>query len=247
MALQRVARIAGVANLNANTRLLDLSLPQGDSLGFVGGQYIIVNTGVPLPGGKLAKRAYSILSSDAEQGKFQIAVKRVGSGPGSNHMHTAPLNTDIPFSGPWGQYLPDDALPRKSTWILATDTGITAALGLVRGTRFAPQRPNARLIWFVESKDYFIPEAFIEEVISSHCREFQIEVIPPVNHAGRLGCARSFLHQKLEEMGRPDTVFLSGDGAVLYPFREDLLSEGLSEGQIRMECFFNNPFRKVPA
>src|SRR5947199_337345 len=84
------------------------SLAPSEPLGFVGGQYLIVDSGVMLPNGKAAKRAYSILTSDADQARFQIAVKRLGNGPGSTFMHEAQVGTEIPFSGPWGKYLPDD-------------------------------------------------------------------------------------------------------------------------------------------
>ncbi len=87
MANPRSAQISASRPLNDQTKLLDLVLPQWELLNFTGGQYVIVNTNIPLPGGKIAKRAYSILSGDQEQSRFQIAVKKVGSGPGSNYMH----------------------------------------------------------------------------------------------------------------------------------------------------------------
>ncbi len=215
-------------------------------MGFVGGQYIIVNTGVSLPGGKVAKRAYSIFSSDAEQNRFQIAVKRIESGPGSSYMHSAEPGTNIPFSGPWGQYLPEDSRPRTSTWVLATDTGITAALGLVRGTKFTPQLPGSKVIWFVPARDYFIPESKAREMIPSGCKDFRLEVIPDTQAVERPAAVRALIRE-MAEKGLPESVFLSGDGNVLYPLRDDLISAGVPESGIRLECFFNNPFKKAPA
>jgi ferredoxin-NADP reductase len=62
-----VARIASVVPVGSRGRALDLALLSDEPLGFVGGQYVIVDTGVVLPNGKAAKRAYSILSSDDQQ------------------------------------------------------------------------------------------------------------------------------------------------------------------------------------
>jgi ferredoxin-NADP reductase len=247
MADARTARLAAARSLGPETRLLEFALPDGEPLGFVGGQYVIVNTGVPLPGGKVAKRAYSILSSDAEQQRFQIAVRRIGAGPGSNFMHTLEPGADLPFSGPWGKYQvgPDDTQAPGHTLVFATDTGLTAALGLVRGTRFRPLLAGARVVWFVASKDYFLPEAWVETAIPVGCRSFSIHTGLPVHAPERIADAREALRTALGPV-LPDRVFLSGDGAVLYPLCHDLMESGLAEDRIRLECFFNNPQRRAP-
>src|SRR5262249_44505525 len=149
-------------------------------LGFTGGQYIIVNTGIELDGGKVAKRAYSILSSDDEQRQFQLAVRRIGEGPGSNFMHRLAVGAELPFSGPWGKFLPSWASgPRL---VFATDTGITAALGLLKGHQFRKLAVDTRVIWSVESDDYFLPASLARESISSYAN-FEVAVAPPMNVA----------------------------------------------------------------
>lgn len=246
MASQRKAVIAGSRNLNGEVKLLDLAMPEGDPLNFVGGQYVIVNTNIPLPGGKIAKRAYSILSSDSDQGRFQIAVKKVGAGPGSNYMHETQAGSELQFSGPWGQFFFDESLPAGPTLALATDTGITAALGLIRGARFKSRAREARLAWMVESENYFIPHAFVREVCGEIGTGFDSLQIPSVNHPERLNRAGDAF-EALIRKGRPENAFLSGDGALLYPFKEILTAAGAEERRIKIECFFNNPFKKVGA
>jgi ferredoxin-NADP reductase len=247
MADARTARLAAARSLGPETRLLEFALPDGQPLGFVGGQYVIVNTGVPLPGGKVAKRAYSILSRDAEQDRFQIAVRRIGTGPGSNFMHALEPGAELPFSGPWGKYNvgPDDNPAAGNTLVFATDTGLTAALGLIRGARFQRLLDEACVVWFVASKDYFLPEAWLETVLPAGCRSFTITTGPPVHDPGRATAAHAALEPLLER-GRPDRVFLSGDGAVLYPLCHNLMESGLPEDRIGLECFFNNPQRRAP-
>jgi ferredoxin-NADP reductase len=228
MAVKKTARIVAAETLSPSVRLL--TLEPSEPLGFVGGQYLIVDSGVMLANGKAAKRAYSILSGDADQARFQIAVKRLGDGPGSTFMHEQAVGTEIPFSGPWGKYLPDDATPRH-TLILATDTGITAAMGLIAGEKFAPQRAQARLVWLTEREDYFLQPAFVRERTGL---DVMIERVPPVNHVERPAVGDAVLTKHLSH--QPDTVFLSGDGALIYPWRERL-----ADRVVRFECFFNNP------
>ena len=96
--------LVSAENIGAYTRLLNFEIQQ-EPLGFAGGQYIIVHTGAPEIAGKAVKRAYSILSSDREQARVQIAVRRIG--PGSDSMHALPVGGAMSFSGPWGKYRSD--------------------------------------------------------------------------------------------------------------------------------------------
>jgi len=247
MAQQRIAQLVAAHNAGANARLLEFAL-EGE-LGFTGGQYIIVNTGIPIAGDKIAKRAYSILSSDAQQNRFQIAVRRIDSGPGSNYMSDLPLGAELSFSGPWGKYIPRDPLhtAQHSTFVLATDTGITAAMGLVGSTKFVPYREKATLLWISESDEYFLPEAFVRERISGLCNRSDVVRVPAerqlreewlkTNKAG-------MLNRVLQN--RPGTVFLSGDGFLLTEFR-DALQDGPYPIEILVESFFHHQeLKSVP-
>jgi ferredoxin-NADP reductase len=245
MAEARTARLSAARGLGPGTRLLEFSMPDRQPLGFVGGQYVIVNTGLPLPGGKVAKRAYSILSSDAEQDRFQIAVRRIGPGPGSNFMHELAVDSELPFSGPWGKYSVGPSETAGMTLVFATDTGLTAALGLIRGMQFQPLVPRAHVFWFVESREYFLSDTWLDTVLPANLGRFTICTGPPVHHPERVALGRDAV-RRLLDAGRPDRVFLSGDGAVLYPVCHDLAELGVDESRIRLECFFNNPQRKAP-
>src|SRR5258708_1735563 len=237
-------------------RLLDAASPSGgalprafevvgEPLGFVGGQYLIFDTGLVREDGKAVKRAYSLLSAAAEQQRFQIAVQRLPQGPGSGFFHAAQRGAQVAFSGPWGKFLPDDARPRP-TLLVATDTGITAALGLLRGRAFAPQRSHSRLLWLGDPAASFLPEELVRRACAELPVQVTIENFPPPGHPERIATAAAAARRALAA-GRPESVFLSGDGAVLYPLRDDLAAAGVDEAAIHLEAFFNNPQRKVPA
>src|SRR5437016_2860919 len=90
-----IAELGDGAEMPADARLLDLAVVGDEPLGFRGGQYIIVDSGLVLPSGKAAKRAYSILSADAEQTRFQLAVKRIPGGLASGFLHGAAIGAEI--------------------------------------------------------------------------------------------------------------------------------------------------------
>jgi ferredoxin-NADP reductase len=217
-------------------------LAEGD-IGFSGGQYIIVNTGIELAGGKLAKRAYSILSSDHDQREFQIAVRRIGEGPGSNFMHRIEIGAELPFSGPWGKFVAngESAGPRL---VFATDTGITAALGLLRGRCSRTLADATTAVWFVESDDYFLPPSFTRISLAELCQDFRVAAAPAAVDSTRTGHALAIVDRSLESR-LPADAFLAGDGAVIYPMREKLIAAGMQKENIHVEAFFNNPERKA--
>jgi ferredoxin-NADP reductase len=243
MAEQKHAELIRADCFGVDTRLL--SFRMAEALGFRGGQYIIVDTGIALPGGKIAKRAYSILSSDNDQHEFQIAVKRIGKGPGSNFMHRLELGAELRFSGPWGKLIADDM--NGEALVFATDTGITAALGLVSGNGMAPVRGEAKLVWLAESANYFLPfEVLIARLDQIGLRNWTLKDarrLPSSMRAARaVELAAEVLARALSK-----SAFLAGDGGLIYPIRERLLSAGVGSENIKLECFFNNPERKAPA
>ena len=244
MARSRFARLLDTASPSGGARLLTFEMVD-EPLGFVGGQYLIFDTGLVREDGKAVKRAYSLLSADAEQERFQIAVQQLPQGPGSSFFHSAQAGLEVAFSGPWGKFLPDDARPRP-TLLVATDTGITAVLGLLRGRTFAPQRTCTRLLWLCDPAASFLPEELVRGACAELSVQATIENLPPPGHPERIASAGAATRRALAA-GRPQSVFLSGDGAVLYPLRDDLAAAGVDEAAIRLEAFFNNPQRKVSA
>jgi ferredoxin-NADP reductase len=245
MAQQRIATLIEAEHMGNDTKLLSFRMLDGE-LGFVGGQYIIVDTGIPIAGNKIAKRAYSIISADDEQREFKLAVRRIGEGPGSNYMHGLQLGTELRFSGPWGKFTTSPKT-EDSSLIFATDTGITAALGLLHSQAMADARNGIQLIWLAQSDRYFLPFDFVVGALDLiGARNLAIMETPPVASPERVRKALDVLDETLGT-GKPKSAFLSGDGDVVFPIRERLVGAGLATECVRLECFFNNPQRKAAA
>jgi ferredoxin-NADP reductase len=237
MAVAKSARVLDVQSVAPDTRLFELEA--AEPLGFAGGQYIIIDSGLVLPSGKAVKRAFSILSSDADSARFQLAVKRIAGGPGSGFMHGLTNGSRISFSGPWGKLVVPPAASGE-TLILATDTGITAALGLVRATRFLPLLERAELVWLRTAADYFLPDDLVRRWVPASCGRLSIDVLPPIGHIERISHVRAILARVAGER-RLQQVFIAGDGAVNYALLDDLVTLGLSATRDNVESFFNMP------
>ena len=238
MAVSKTARVTRIAHIGPDALVVDLC--PAEPLTFVGGQYVIVNTQLLSPTGKGVKRAYSILSQDSEQRHCRLAVKPIPDGPGSGYMFRLQPGAEVLFSGPWGKCVPREGGDRR-TLILATDTGITAAIGLVQSTRFRSSLPITTLIWLRESPEYFLPDLYVRAWIPSRCSAVHIARFPPIGHPDRLAHVRTLLQawRVASEFGQ---VFLSGDGAVNEVVSDDLAAAGWSGDQLPIvESFFNMP------
>lgn len=246
MAILKTAVLTRTHAVGPEARWLELELPE--PLGFSGGQYIIVDSGLVRPNGKAAKRAYSPISTDGEQRRVELVVKRIPDGLSSDHMHRLRAGDEVKLSGPWGKLTapPAEQLtalepggPR--VLVLATDTGITAALGLVQSRRFRPLLPYTLLLWLRVNEDDFITDGLVTEHLP-HGLTFRSRSLPPVHHPERLPIARALLAEVLEG-GAIQHARVSGDGVINYGLMSDFAASGVAVGRDDVESFFNMPVK----
>jgi len=229
------ARLAG-----ACTRLLEIECVEGGAFDVVGGKYIIVHTGLML-GEKAVKRAYSLMPVPARPGRAMIAVKRL-SGPGSQAMHAIPVDARLGFSGPWGKLVPEAGLAER-TLLVATDTGITSALGIAEQQVLGRPGHALSVLWLREAAETFLDVASVRQRIEHAGAEWSGHDIGPI--AGRMRVAEAWaLVEAQARRFEASHVIATGDGAIVYPLRASLPARLSSVTDVRIECFFNNPEKK---
>jgi ferredoxin-NADP reductase len=248
VAIPRQARLVEVAALGADTRHLRLQMEGEASLGFVGGQYIIVDSGLVLPNGKACKRAYSIISADDQQHTFELAVMRLGAGLGSTYMHELAPGAPVNFSGPWGKMGPpvDAGAGPGDSFVLASDTGLTSMLGLLQARRFQPLLAGTTFLWLRPSADYFVPRSFVERRLPAGLRDVRFVELPPIGDPRRVPLARRLLAEAWAQ-GPLGRGYIAGDGAINYALLDDLVAGGVAATREHVESFFNMPKKSEPA
>jgi len=246
MAIPKQARVIHTEKWNDVTCHIRCEMLSPPELGFVGGQYVIVDSGIQLPNGKRGKRAYSIASRDSDQRHFELVVRRIPGGVGSGFIHGMPPGQIFEFSGPWGKFLPPSETPSGEILVIATDTGLTAALGLIRGREFTPFLPAATLIWFLESDSYFMPLDLVHLWIPQGLREWRQIQAPAIGDTSRIMFCRNQIEEVVPEK-EFTRIYLSGDGWVLSELKELFLDRGYPEEQILVETFFNHLELKAPS
>ncbi len=211
-------------------------------LGFRGGQYVIVDTGLLLADGKKRKRAYSLSSSDEAQESFELGVYPVAGGLGAAHMLSLSVGDELAFSGPWGKLVPPAADAQGKAWVIATDTGITAAVGLVRGSGFAPALDRTTLVWWSAGPDYFLSRAAVAARLPPSLSLRDARLPLPASPERPLA-VRTHLDRLLQE-GEPSIVYVTGDGHVPLQVRAWLDGQGMAAVPVQTENFFHHPVRK---
>jgi ferredoxin-NADP reductase len=242
----RKARVVAVSELGADTRGIELDLVDEPALGFLGGQYIIVDSGLVLPNGKAVKRAYSLMGDDREQRRLELMTMKLPNGPGSGFMHELRPGQEIAFSGPWGKLVPSEDAGGGPTLVLATDTGITAALGLVRSRRMAQLLGETAFVWLRTSPGYFLTEAFVRARLPAGIGELRFGALPAIGDPARIATVRGVVDE-LGSVLRFSRAFISGDGAVNYALLDDLVAAGIPATRDSVESFFNMPKKSAAA
>ncbi|MGD0677346.1 MAG: FAD-binding oxidoreductase [Polyangiaceae bacterium] len=232
----KTLRIVASREVGPATRALDVEWVGGERLADLGGRYVIVHTGLSV-GDKAIKRAYSLLPVGDGPHRARLTIKRIEGGPGSSALHAAPVGTELTFSGPWGKLVPAGGLA-PCTVLLATDTGITSALGIVaQAVAAGSQRPSS-VLWLHDPDEDFLSIDMVRERVEGAGVHFANAAIPPVRSKERVAPALAHIDRRVSETP-PAAVIATGDGAIVHP-----LIDRLAGIDVRIECYFHNPDKK---
>jgi ferredoxin-NADP reductase len=231
------------------SRWLRLELSDNRPLAFRGGQYIIVDTGLKLEDGRARKRAYSMLSPDSESQQFELGVYRLPGGEGSELLNVLMEGRELRFTGPWGKlHVPVDLATRPGpVWVIATDSGASAAVGLLRSAALQPLLPRVQLWHFRTHPDAFLSDAFLRERLE-HLTDLRSEPLASVQAPLRAMEFERWLAERLAIAGElPAQVYLTGDGILARQSTAQLMAAGVPEAHIQSESFFNHEKKAKPA
>lgn len=225
-------RIVGARAVGERTRALAVDCIEGGAFERCGGKYVIVHTGLVVDD-KAIKRAYSLVPVEGAPHTFELLVKRLDGGPGSKALHDAPIGAELGFSGPWGKLVPETGLAAR-TLLVATDTGITSALGIA----LQHAKSVADVVWLREPSDPFLEVDAVRARVERAGARFLTASLPPVGAADRAATAFALVDGCVRELA-PSLVIATGDGRIVHP-----LALRLRPIETRIECYFHNPEKK---
>src|SRR5207249_4769196 len=137
---------------------------------------------------------YSLMPSPVTAHRARLAVKRLDEGPGSSALHAASIGTELSFGGPWGKLGKEGGLD-EATLVVATDTGITAALGLVER-----DPKNVREVaWLRTDDETFLELDHVRARIEARAVRLVTITIPAISSADRVDFAHRAIEARVRE------------------------------------------------
>lgn len=245
MATVKQGQVVAVHQETPTSRWVEIEV--AEPLGFVGGQYLIFDSGKIRENGKPGKRAYTMLSADRNQRRLEFVSQKLPKGLCSGYMNDLNVGDPVRFSGPWGKFKwPEadkfqstDPTSRESTLVVATDTGITAALGLLGSERVGSSLGKIHLLWLRCEPHNFVSDEFVRDRLPAGLWGHTFLDCPAVGSPERLEYARVILTEVLPHT-EPKRAYLCGDGVLTHGLMKELESRGVQVGREQLESFFNS-------
>lgn len=222
MAKTKWARVAKHENLGGNVHRIHCIAD--DEMSHVAGNYVIVRSTItnPVKPEDVLKRAYSISSAPNPSSPRNFHFTVTNTGPTSEWLSGRREGDRLEFSGPWGKKFraqPDD--PDATVHLFAIGTGFSP-IGAMAISRLESGESPVHL-WWQTSQTY---DDDVLQSLASNSR-FHITVGEQlINHVP----------------ADPEALyFFAGDGAIILPLCNRLLSQGVPSSHLRTEYFFNKP------
>ncbi|MFZ8934519.1 MAG: FAD-dependent oxidoreductase [Bacteriovoracaceae bacterium] len=231
------AKLIQRQKINETTHLLTFKAIE--ELKFIGGQFIIIDSGLKNEEGKPYKRTYSLLSEDSNTTEFQIAYKVLEKGIVTNqYLNQLKEDDIITFSGPWGKFLKDENyFGQGDIFVLATDTAVASALSFVNSQNIK-EKNKISFYWMVPDNDYFLSFDLVKKRLPQDLKHFEIISAPEFGSSQRSQLVEMAKDLTKKHQGAR-TILLAGDGKIVNECREYLVDNGVSENHIGMEVYFN--------
>ena len=230
-------RVEAVIPIDGHSALVTLKL--SEPLSFLGGQYVIVNTKKEGAHGKPMKKALTILSSDRDQLTITLGVAKVGAG--SSFIASMPAGHELEFGGPYGKFKPPvDLNPAHDITLIASETGINAALGLLNSQHMATYLDRCRVYWLLGEKNPYLNDNVVAELLPKGLKVFEKVAISSVRSPERLDDGHALAGRVLRR-SPSGPIYLAGDGLLVDALKRRALGVGRLESMVFTEYFFDKP------
>jgi ferredoxin-NADP reductase len=185
---------------------------------------------------KPARRIYSF-ASDPEREGYQLCIKVVPGGIGSNYMASLKVGSSFKATAPYGDFLFE---PKKGNHVcfIATGTGIAPFRAIAMSNPFMENPPASSLILFgARTEDEIVYPGFFES-----CGIHTVNAIsrPGPQYKGYHGRVTDYLKSLPLDWNWHSTEFyLCGNGAMITEARRILLEgHGVPERHVHQEAYF---------
>lgn len=235
---EKRARVRTIRELAPSVLLCDFEMIDPRAMAFRPGQFISIRMS---PDGRV-RRSYTIASFPERADRFELVVKLVPSGMGSEFFRALRPGDEIGFTGPMGFFVPDPAHPGDVVFV-ATGSGIAAALPMIHEILGRPpevEGGRVLLYWGLRrAEDVFFRDRLDAEVSRSPRFAYHVCLSrPEPGWTGTEGRVGAHVLAALPRLDRP-VFYLVGNGDMIRDLRQALVDRGVDrKRQIHVEVFY---------
>ena len=209
------------------------------SFTFAPGQFISILIPGAGPGGRDLRRAYSIASSPElmEKNFFELCVKLVDDGPGTQYLHTMQLGESLKGHVPFGDFVYKTKAPRHVIFI-ATGTGIAPFRSMIYSKVYAENRPlSTKLLFGARDTSDLLYAEELKPILSADFVETLSR--PTAEWPGFKGRVTDWLRINSMSIDWSNTEFyLCGNGAMIDEVKQILTAKDVNKASIHQEVYY---------
>jgi ferredoxin-NADP reductase len=237
---EKVASTRSVTEIAPDVLVVDAVCVEPPSLRWRAGQFLSLRCGDRRTGDPDARRSYSIASSPERKDGFELLVKLLPDGVGSEFFRDLRAGGELHFTGPMGFFTCELAHAGDAVFA-ATGTGIAAALPMIEETLARPaETGKVHLFWGMrEERELYWTDRLDALAASSPRFSFRLCLSrPSPAWTGAAGRINPHVLATLPSLARP-VFYLVGNGAMVRELKAGLIAAGVDrKRQIRNEIFY---------
>jgi CDP-4-dehydro-6-deoxyglucose reductase len=234
---EKVARVRTVEEVAPDVLVLTSECATPPELTWRAGQFISIRCGAASDKNP-ERRSYSISSSPTRGGSFELLVKLLPGGVGSDLFRGLAPDGELYFTGPMGFFVCELAHVGDAIFC-ATGTGIAAALPMIHDALARPgETGRVHLYWGMRAERELY---WLDRLDAIRHPRFQATVClsrPEGPWPGVRGRINGHVLAALPELARP-VFYLVGNGDMVRDLKAGLIAAGVDrKRQIRQEIFY---------
>jgi len=132
-------------------------------------------------------------------------------------------------------------------FFIASDTGITHILSLIRQSKLESIHTFIRIIWFYQD-DFFDPNFIEKEYPFIKKFNFNYFKIPILDEYERMELPRQIIEKEILKYNKIYYILITGDGKINHALKGTLIVNNVPEDKIETIAFYNpNPLKRNPS
>ncbi len=205
---------------------------------FAPGQYVIFH--IP-DAPHVIRRSYSISTPPSDAKHFEVCVRAVSGGYGSNYIHRLRPSDELQVEGPYGEFVLDEHSERDIIMI-ATGTGMSPIKSMLVHLLDKRSRRRVRLFFGLRyPADLFYTDLL--RGLKAHYPEFEYHIIlsqpDPEHWSGPRGRVTDLVEEHVTEQDAATTeAYICGGRSMIEATRLKLMGVGFPEDAIHYERFY---------